>query len=259
MWFIFKLINLARKLSENQKTEIVKGALLGKAFIDLAKEYGCTPSTITRTVKLVLSDDQYAQLKRARSRGQLIKQDVSSFPEVLHQNSTNSSHENTENELTENDEFLEDSTWGNVSEDTNAPDLEEASTQDSFTEFVPLIPDLGWEEQKEVAVKPFKVDLLPETIYMLVDKKVELDSKPLKDFSQWSFLPEKDQNRLAILLFSNQRSAKRSCSRNQRVLKIQNRDVFRISCPFLVSKGITRLVIDDCLIALDLQEEGEPI
>ena len=118
-----------------------------------------------------------------------------------------------------------------------------------------LISAFAWEEQKEVAAKAFAIELLPDTVYMLVDKKVELEAKPLKEFSQWSFLSEEDQERLVIMLFSNQRSAKRNCSRNQRVLKVPNPEVFKLSCPFLLAKGITRLIIDDCLIALDMVEE----
>ena len=86
---------------------------------------------------------------------------------------------------------------------------------------------------------------------MLVDKAVELESKPLKEFAQWSFLPEKDQNRLALVLFSNQRSAKRSCSRNQRVIKVPDSSIFKITFPHLIAKGITRLILDESLIAID--------
>ena len=79
----------------------------------------------------------------------------------------------------------------------------------------------------------------------------ENKAKPLKEFSEWSFLPEKDKSRLAISLYSNQRLAKRNCSRNQRVLKIPDSKVFLISSSHLISKGITRLIIDDSLIAID--------
>ncbi len=121
-----------------------------------------------------------------------------------------------------------------------------------FKELIPLIsPPEEWEKQKEVACKKLSEDVFPDVVYMLVDKKVELDAKPLKDFPDWSFLPESDQRRLAISLFSNQRNAKRDCSRNQRVLKVPNVDVFRLSSSYLLSKGITRLILDDSLIALD--------
>ena len=86
---------------------------------------------------------------------------------------------------------------------------------------------------------------------MIVDKKVELDLQLIADLPEWSFLPENELKRNAILVFANQRSAKRICSRNQRVIKIPNTSVFRLSKPYLISKGITRLILEDSIIALD--------
>ena len=70
---------------------------------------------------------------------------------------------------------------------------------------------------------------------MIVDKKVELDLQPISDLPEWSFLPENELKRNAILLFANQRSAKRNCSRNQRVIKIPNTSIFKISKSYLIS------------------------
>ena len=86
---------------------------------------------------------------------------------------------------------------------------------------------------------------------MLVDKKVELESQYISDLPEWSFLPATELERLVILLFPNQRSAKRSCSRNQKVIKIPNTDIFEISKSYLLSKGITRLIFEDSLISLE--------
>ena len=86
---------------------------------------------------------------------------------------------------------------------------------------------------------------------MVVDKKVELDLHLISDLPEWGFLPENELKRNAILLFSNQRSAKRSCSRNQRVIKIPNTNIFKLSKPYLISKGITRLILEELIIALD--------
>ena len=92
---------------------------------------------------------------------------------------------------------------------------------------------------------------LPEIVYMLVDKKVELDVKSISDFPEWSFLPENELKRNALILFSNQRTAKRSCSKNQRVIKIPNTSVFEVSKYYLILKGITRLILEQSIIALD--------
>ena len=86
---------------------------------------------------------------------------------------------------------------------------------------------------------------------MIVDKKVELELQLISDLPEWSFLPENELQRKAILLFANQRSAKRICSRSQRVIKIPNTSIFKISKPYLISKGITRLILEDSIIGLD--------
>ena len=231
--------------------EIVKASLLGKPFTDLAKEYGCTPSTITRTVKGLLSEDQYAALKKARIEGNFEKEITPLQLEEVKEFQEQNRNESFRNDSQQEDQFLEDHQFNRSTTEPVPTDSVENDHQDQFPEVIPFISGFEWEEQKEVAAKPFSIELLPEIVYMLVDKKVELEFKPLKEFSQWSFLPDKDQERLAILLFSNQRQAKRHCSRNQRVLKVPNTDVFRISSSFLISKGITRLVLDDSLIALD--------
>lgn len=219
-------------------------------FGELAKEYDCTPSTITRTVKGCLSDQEYLSLKKLRSKFNPLNQDQA--PENL---SKENQSETLGNNLVREDDFENNQFSQVFDEEEENSEFNDQDPKENFQEVIPLISEFAWEEQKEVAAKAFAVELLPETVYMLVDKKVELESKPLKEFSQWSFLPEHDQERLAIMLFSNQRSAKRNCSRNQRVLKVPNPDVFKLSCPFLLSKGITRLIIDDCLIALDIIEK----
>ena len=121
--------------------------------------------------------------------------------------------------------------------------------QDNVTSFA---VDFDFDEDKQK--DDFEIlhyESLPESVYMIVDKKVELDLQLISNLPDWSFLPENELNRNAILLFSNQRSAKRSCSRNQRVIKIPNTSIFKLSKPYLISKGITRLILDDALIALD--------
>ena len=44
--------------------------------------------------------------------------------------------------------------------------------------------------------------------------------------------------------------AKRMCNKEQKVIKVPNTDVFKIVAPLLISRGISRIVNDDKLIAL---------
>ncbi len=251
---------MASKLSKNQKQEIVNESLKGKSFVELAKIYGCTPGTITRTVKTLLSADEYAELKKQRVRSNSLKQRRFSEPSADSKQSIDALKADSVDSHFSQGEFLKkDNSSKNVAFEADlTTDLKDQESQDHFKEVIPLVSDFAWEEQKEVAAKPLSKDLFPETVYMLVDKKVELETKPLKEFSQWSFLPDQDQDRQTILLFSNQRAAKRTCSRNQRVLKVPNPEVFKLSSPYLLSKGITRIVLDDCLIALDMKAD-EPL
>ena len=42
---------------------------------------------------------------------------------------------------------------------------------------------------------------LPKTVYMIVDKQIELNVKLLKDYPEWSFLPHDDLYRKTIEIF----------------------------------------------------------
>ena len=130
--------------------------------------------------------------------------------------------------------------------------VDNASTDNSFDLIAPLITDFAFDEEKNKAdFDILNCEILPESVYMIVDKKVELELKLISELPEWSFLPESELKRNAILLFTTQRSAKRSCLRNQRVIKIPNTSVFKLSKSYLISKGITRLILEDSIIALD--------
>ena len=85
---------------------------------------------------------------------------------------------------------------------------------------------------------------------MIVDKKIELEVKQLKDFPEWEFLPQDDLNRKTIEIFFDLNLAKRSCNKEQKVLKVPNIDVFRIASPILIAKGISRIVCAENLLAI---------
>ena len=74
--------------------------------------------------------------------------------------------------------------------------------------------------------------------------------KLLKDFPEWEFLPNEDLKRKTIEIFSDLKLAKRACSKEQKVIKVPNTDVFRIVSPILISRGISRIISAEKLIAL---------
>ena len=121
---------------------------------------------------------------------------------------------------------------------------------DSFFEIAPLDYEIDNLSRKELSSVPLSEVDFPRIVYMVVDKKIELEIKLLKDFPEWQFLPQDDLSRKTIEIFFDLDLAKRSCNKEQKVLKVPNTDVFRIASPVLIAKGISRIVCAESLIAL---------
>ncbi len=272
---------ITRRLTKIQKAEILEAYRAGDNTNSLAEKYSCTSNTINRTVKTLLSDAEYKSLKKNRSKLSNKKENNfnnESLPERkedLEQSHFSISLEETfsHNKLSKrtDEEFDKHQVEGMVPLDMDsASDLSEdlpsenqsrkikevdkinESIENEFELITPLISDFDFNQDK--LKSDFQIhnsDSLPDSVYMIVDKKVELELQLISDLPEWSFLPENELQRNAILLFANQRSAKRSCSRNQRVIKIPNTSIFRLSKSYLISKGITRLILEDSIIALD--------
>ena len=85
---------------------------------------------------------------------------------------------------------------------------------------------------------------------MVIAKETELETKLLKEYPDWQFLPKEDLDRESIELFLDIKKAKRICKKEQKVLKVPNTDVFKIVAPILLSRGISRIVLHDTLISL---------
>ena len=59
---------ISRRLTKTQKTEILEAYRSGDHTNALAEKYHCTPNTINRTVKTLLSESEYTLLKKKRSK-----------------------------------------------------------------------------------------------------------------------------------------------------------------------------------------------
>ena len=59
---------VSRRLTKTQKAEILEAFSAGENTNLLAEKYNCTPNTINRTVKTLLSDIEYKNLKKKRSK-----------------------------------------------------------------------------------------------------------------------------------------------------------------------------------------------
>jgi len=106
------------------------------------------------------------------------------------------------------------------------------------------------EDRPSLTVQPLEPADLPASVYMLVDKTVELDIKPLKELPELGALPDGEGERQALVVYANPRQAKRYCGRNQRVIKVPDSGVLARTAPYLLSQGVTRLVVEGALYSL---------
>ena len=113
---------------------------------------------------------------------------------------------------------------------------------------VPLL-DLA-DAQSEIRPRPLETAELPLSAYMLVDKTVELQPRPLRDITELGRLPDEELERRALQVYVNPRQAKRLCGRTQRVIKIPDTTILTRTAPYLLAQGISRVVIEGALFAL---------
>ncbi len=277
---------VAARLKDNQKREILEGYRSGKSTTSLAEEFGCSANTVNRTVKALLSEEEYLTLKAVRNRGGLLNSHISGarsdqldqlqsrsedeeFKSALATNADKGSiaaeHSGLNGKAEEIDldedrsgplalDDADDFSSSSVEEsaDEEGCDIESQSSCD-FQEVVPLNSGFTFSDRNEVACKQLSKGVLPVSVYMLVDKTVELDIRALKDFPELGSLNDDQLELKALCLFPNQRSAKRHCGRSQRVIKVPDTSVFELSLPYLKARGITHLVLEGLLISLLLE------
>ena len=253
-----------RRLSENEKQDLVGRYKTGMSTAALAELFGCSPNTVTRTVKALLPPQAYAALKASRQKSGTATPMAAADPVVTAPAEPKSPVKAEQDEdnaeavatlaLDDADDFGEDTDPAHEEEGVAADDSYEASQ--TFTELVPLVGVADLSDRLPVEVQPLQAGSLPNSVYMLVDKVVELDARPLRDFPELAHLEESELDRQGLFLYGNPRAAKRQCGRSQRVIKVPDTAVFERTSPYLLARGITRLVIDGSLIALDAAAQG---
>lgn len=227
---------MTKRLTEKQKEEIIKSFKSGIAIDVLSQNYNCTNSTIIRNLKKNLGELKYKvffkKIKSSTKKSSTNKNQAYDF------NKTDFDSDDLRKDAKKTKVLNENITASNF-----AP-------IDAFFEIAPLDYEINSSSRKELSsVSLSEVDF-PKVVYMVVDKKIELEIKLLKDFPEWDFLPHDDLNRKTIQVFFDLNLAKRSCNKEQKVLKVPNTDVFRIAAPILLEKGISRIVCAENLIAL---------
>ena len=240
-----------RRLSDSEKQDLVGRYKAGESTAALAKAFGCSPNTVSRTVKTLLPPEAYAALKASRQKLGTIPIAAPMDQSADEPEEDSAPDEASALALDDADDF------GAAEVDDEADEDDDASVPtDVFTELVPLAGVGDLDGRDTIPVKPFEEALLPDSAYMLVDKVVELDARPLRDFPELGCLEETELDRQGIFLYASPRAAKRQCGRSQRVIKVPDTGVFGRTSSYLLARGITRLVLDGSVIALDKVPQG---
>jgi hypothetical protein len=151
------------------------------------------------------------------------------------------------------DELLdEDDEVGEVDELEELEELNEDDGDELTGDEDEMLLAVAITEQRlqPVSCQPLKDAPLPASVYMLVDKTVELEARPLKEFPELGLLPPEEEELQALQVFINPRQAKRHCGRSQRVIKIPDTRIFERTASHLLAQGISRLVIENSLYSL---------
>ena len=227
---------MPKRLTEKQKEEILKSFNSGIEIDVLSQKFNCTSPTIIRNLKKSLGELKFKELfkksKPQKGKTRTSKNQKNDFKNTNFDNVDSKKISNLQKVLNEN-----------ISASNFAP-------IDSFFEIPPIDYVMDNSSRKELSSVPISEVDFPRVVYMIVDKKIELEIKFLKDFPEWEFLPHDDLNRKTIEIFFDLNLAKKSCKKEQKVLKVPNTNVFRIAAPFLLSRGISRIVFAEHLIAL---------
>tara|TARA_B100000242_G_C43042554_1_gene486452 strand:- start:679 stop:1362 length:684 start_codon:yes stop_codon:yes gene_type:complete len=227
---------LAKRFSEKDEKELIKAFKSGNTIQSLSDEFSFTKVTIIRKLKKILGITLYKELNSKNNKSN----EANILKEVRNINKDNLGHNS---ELFQNS-FLDNNEIDRNKDETNfSPDSE-------FVEITPLNYEIENNTRKELSSIPISEIEFPNIVYMIVDKKIELEIKFLKEYPQWDFLPKNDLNRKTIEIYSDIKIAKRFCNKEQKVIKVPNTDVFKVVAPILLSRGISRIVSSEKLIAL---------
>ena len=227
---------MAKRLSEDEKEEILKDFTEGFTLEKLSDKYNFSKLTISRNLKKVLGDKKYKELlNKNKSERKFINNLEDTNNNVLEEELSGTSQINNQKS-----HFYEN----------KKNSYNEQSQEIEFFEIAPINFDIDQVKRKDLSSVPIKDVKLPDIVYMIVDKSIELEIKLLNEYPDWHFLPPEDLNRKTIQIFYDLKVAKRNCNKNQKVLKVPNSKVFEIVSPILISRGISRIITEEHLISL---------
>ncbi|MBD2099815.1 helix-turn-helix domain-containing protein [Leptolyngbya sp. FACHB-261] len=157
-----------------------------------------------------------------------------------------------------NDEF---GAGGDLEDDLDSPDFEDDDEDDEDkdldegeeAETAGSSLRLHSEQGEPIRILPLESAQFPRVCYIAVDRRTsELVTRPLRDFGDLGQFPPDEVQEKTLPVFDNHRVASRFSNRAQRVIKFPG-NLLAKTHAYLQAKGITRLLIDGRVYALDLQ------
>ena len=227
---------MAKRLSLDDKKNIVDSFTNGATLNELSRNFSCTKLTIIRNLKQSIGENLYKEFSE--------KNKTTNQKDSIQKRSNDNLSNKDINLNSSKDEIFD------IPNDHENRSQSEFSIHESFFEIAPLNYEIENSSRKELSSVPISEIDFPKTVYMIVNKNIELEIKLLKDYPEWNFLPNSDLNRKTIEIYNDIKVAKRFCNKEQKVIKVPNTDVFRIVAPTLISRGISRIIYSEQLIAL---------
>tara|TARA_B100000886_G_scaffold340480_1_gene310358 strand:+ start:48973 stop:49629 length:657 start_codon:yes stop_codon:yes gene_type:complete len=216
-----------KRVSDSQKILILESFKNGTKIKELSEIHKISIPTITRQIKKLIGEDEFKKIKNKYSLRVASKRND------------------------EIDEILINKTKSNSFIDAKQSSLDEANYNfDNFIEISPLSDLVELNKQKELASEPILNFEFPKGVFLNVNNSFEIEPRLLSEYSEWSFLPKDDLDRKTLEIFSSLNEAKKSCKKNQKVIKVPNPKVFTIASKNLKLKGVTRIIFGEYLLSL---------
>ena len=222
---------MAKRLTDKQKEEIIKLFISGVNIDSISRQFNCTKLTISRNLKKNIGEVYYTELVQKSK----LENDSSQKNDYVNHNGINN-----------NTKIKKKVNKSNIDKKVK----EESFTISEFVEVTPLLDNIDNTPQKDLSSVPLSEIDFPKNVFMIVDKKVELEIRYLRDFPKWQFLSQDELQRKTIQIYFDLKIAKSYCSKEQKVIKVPNTQVFKLVAPILLSRGISRIVSSDKLISL---------
>ena len=229
---------MPKLLSDFQKKEMTELFKKGFSFDELVNKYGLKKPTIIKHLKTFMGVDQYKKILKFEVRNEIKESKIDN--QVFNKSSLvdkNKSEGLSNKYLEENNEEK------NYSGDN-------FKSNENFYEIIPLKNNFDFEKRKDLTSIPLNDFTIPENSFLVADKNNELEIFYMRDFPEYGFLPDYDQKRKIIKLFSDKKAASSFCKKNQKIIKVPNGGVFRLVSSFLIDKGISRIIFDENLLAI---------